>query len=330
MVATTNAPPAPTTKPPLSRLIELAARAPSTQPWRWRWRMTGAGLELHADRTRQLVLADPVGRNLVISCGAALNHLQVGAGALGWETEVERVPDGPDSSVLARIQLCRGKASDAADAELSAIESRRTDRRRFTSWPVPDERLQHLANAAAAKGVHATPLIAASERFRAELLILRALELQSTDRGLAHEQQAWVHHSAVDGIPSTALGLEPATWSGARPNRFATGVTPENASVLDGSDGLIVLCSGSDDVASWLAAGEGLSALWLMATTQGISVVPLSQVVEVDETRLNFRRDVLGGMAHPLILVRIGWQSISRSQLPRTFRRPTHDILNLS
>ena len=51
-----------------------------------------AGLELHEDRTRRLPAADPFGRNVVISCGAALHHLQVAAGALGWETEVHRVP----------------------------------------------------------------------------------------------------------------------------------------------------------------------------------------------------------------------------------------------
>ena len=41
------------------------------------------------------------------------------------------------------------------------------------------------------------------------------------------------------------------------------------------------------------------------------------------------QHDVLGGLAHPLLLVRIGWQEISRSQLPRTSRRPVADVLDL-
>jgi Nitroreductase family len=48
------------------------------------------------------------------------------------------------------------------------------------------------------------------------------------------------------------------------------------------------------------------------------------------ETRDSLQRDVLGGLAHPLILVRIGWQPISRSQLPRTSRRPVNEVLDLS
>src|SRR5678815_5003933 len=86
----------------LRRIIELACRAPSvhnTQPWRWRIR--GAELELHADRSRQLQVGDPQGRNLVISCGAALHHAQVAAGALGWEARVDRVPFGTASTLLA-------------------------------------------------------------------------------------------------------------------------------------------------------------------------------------------------------------------------------------
>ena len=325
----------PRTSPPpspelLRRFVELAMRAPSvqnTQPWRWR--ISGVGLELHSDRTRQLPFADPLGRELVISCGAALHHLQVAASALGWETDVDRLPDGPASSVLARIKLRRGERSEEADADLSAIADRCTDRRRFTSWPVPDERLHHLANVAAAKGVHAAPLLDVSERFRAELLVRRAVEYQSTDQRFALEQQQWIDHSTVDGIPSTVTPLEVSTAGGDHLSPFSPSLTGEAERVIEGADGLVVLCSGSDDPASWLSAGEGLSALWLTATTQGLSVVPLSQVIEVEETRQALQQEVLGGLAHPLILIRIGWQSISRSQLQRTSRRPVDDVLDL-
>ncbi len=319
-----------TSLPPetLRRIIGLATRAPSfhnTQPWRWR--ATGAGLELHADRARQLRVADPVGRNLVISCGAALHHLQVAAGALGWETEVRRESHQPASSLLAHIELRQGLPSEHAKTDLRAIDERCTDRRRFTSWPVPDERLSRLADIAAAQGTRAVPLLAVTERFRAELLVGRAVERQSTDRRIALEQQQWAARSAVDDLPVTLLPQVP-TASDSGTQSAGTAVLEDSQRVIEGSDGLVVLCDRSDDVASWLSAGEGLSALWLAATTQGLSVVPLSQVVEVDETRLALQH-VLGGLTHPLILVRIGWQEISRSQLPRSFRRPVNDVLDL-
>ena len=311
------------------RIVELATRAPSihnTQPWRWR--ATPRGLELHADRSRQLRAADPLGRNLVLSCGASLHHALVAAAALGWRAEVDRFPDGPDSTLLARITLRRGVPSETAGADLRAIEERCTDRRRFTSWPVPDERLQQLAHAAELQGIRALPLLDPSLRFRAELLVAKAPDLQSSDSSVTAEQRSWVDHSPVDGIPSAVLPAERPAMAGGQPSRYATGLLEHTDREIAGSDGLIVLYGAAEEPASWLAAGEGLSALWLLATTQGLSVVPLSQAIEVDQTRLGLTEQVLAGHGKPLILVRIGWQAISRSELPRTSRRPVSEVLD--
>ena len=99
---------------------------------------------------------------------------------------------------------------------------------------------------------------------------------------------------------------------------------------VEGSDGLLVLCAPTDDPAAWLTAGEGLSAMWLAATIDGLSVVPISQVIEVPETRTAFELEVLGGLARPLAVIRVGWQAISRRQLPRTPRRPLSEMLELT
>jgi len=109
--------------------------------------------------------------------------------------------------------------------------------------------------------------------------------------------------------------------------RFPDGLLTDRGREVESGDGLILFVAGVDEPATWLAAGEGLSAMWLAATVKGLSLVPLSQVIEVEETRRALRADVLDGMGHPLILVRIGWQSISRSQIPRTSRRPVSDVL---
>ena len=88
--------------------------------------------------------------------------------------------------------------------------------------------------------------------------------------------------------------------------------------MVENSDGLMAICSAADDQLSWLGAGEALSALWLQATHDGLSIVPLSQVVEVDETRQALHQDVFDGMARPQILVRVGWLETTRTRLDRT------------
>ena len=308
-------------------IVELASRAPSvhnTQPW-W-WRVWGTTLELRTDPSRQLSRSDPLGRNLMVSCGATLHHAQVAAESLGWVSTVTRHPGGTDPTLVASLVFRLGAAPDVDFQRL--IEERCTDRRRFTSWPVPDGRLQQLAAVANEWGVRALPLTDVSDRSTVERLVGRALECQSTDRGISIEQREWVDHSRQDGVPSTVLPDTEAT-EGER-GRFGVGSVQDSTREIEGSDGLIVISSAHDDKDSWLRAGEALSALWLAAVQDGLSIVPLSQVVEVDETRVALQNEVLGGIARPLILVRVGWQSISRCELPRTSRRPLGAILDLS
>ncbi|WP_028650882.1 Acg family FMN-binding oxidoreductase [Nocardioides halotolerans] len=315
----------------MRRIVELATRAPSvhnTQPWRWRAGPTS--LELYADRSRQLHEGDPDGRNLTISCGAALHHAQVAADALGWAATVTRLPDEGTPDLLAVLALEPATPSRHAAARLDAIEKRCTDRRRFTSWPVADDRLTHLAAQASSQGARALPLTDVTERFHAEMLINRAVHLQPGDDPAMVEQRSWIDRGVQDGVPSAVLPV-PDDLRTRRQSRFAGGLLDDiGGDEVEGSDGLIVLCASDDDPAAWLTAGEGLSALWLEATIDGMSVVPLSQVVEVDETRAAFHLGVLGGLARPLVVIRVGWQAISRSELPRTPRRPVAEVLELS
>lgn len=312
------------------RLIETACRAPSvhnTQPWRWR--IQGDTIELWADRDRQLPVADPDGRNLAISCGAAVHHLIVTARALGVTPSVRLLPRQVEADLFASVELASGRPATDALKTLEAIERRRTDRRRFTSWPVPEARLAHLAQAAAGWGAYAIPVVDdASARFRAELLLSRAQAAQESDRRFAREQASWVDHSATDGVPPPTTAPPSRVSSSDRPNRLAPEAQSESPGALvERSEGLVVICTVQDDQRAWLEAGEVLSALWLRATQDGLSLVPLSQVIEVPETRESLHHDLLAGMAHPQILLRIGWQEIGRAPLTPTPRRPLSDVL---
>lgn len=316
----------------LRGVVELACRAPSvrnTQPWRWRT-LGDSALELYADRDRQLPVADPDGRNLSLSCGAAIHHAIVAAGAMGMTPTVELMPDPVDTDLLARLHLFPGHPHPNAQPTLRALEQRCTDRRRFTSWPVPDTRLTHLAEAAAGWGAYAIPITDVTARFRTELLVHRAMTSQESDLRFAEEQAEWMDHSTVDGIPATTATPTPTPGArpAQRPNRFAGRPDmDEDQRLVESSDGLIAICTAHDDQHSWLQAGQALSALWLRATTDGLSIVPLSQLIEVRESRDALHNGVLAGMARPQLLVRVGWQEIARSGLPPTPRRGLDDVL---
>jgi hypothetical protein len=310
-------------------VVVLARQAPSvhnTQPWRWR--IDGQVLELRADRRRQLAKSDPAGRNLMISCGAALHHAVVAASGLGRSTSVTRFPDPEEPDLLARIRLGEDVAvAPEATGVLDAISSRRTDRRRFTSWPVPEERLDALAEAARGCRARVIPLTREDTRSTVERLAERAVEVINKDRALLAEQKAWIARADDEGIPVASL---PPRHASQRRDRFhlERAVTGEgDGAGVTTSDQVLAICTARDDAKSWLDTGETLSALWLHATLLGLSLVPLSQVIEVSETRAVLREEILAGLAHPQMLARIGWLQLTRPGLVPTPRRRVADVV---
>ena len=81
----------------LRQVAATAALAPSifnTQPGRWQ--VGRRLLRLWADHDRQLLVADPEGRLLTISCGVGLHHARVALAATGHQAAVYRLPDQMD------------------------------------------------------------------------------------------------------------------------------------------------------------------------------------------------------------------------------------------
>ena len=92
--------------------------------------------------------------------------------------------------------------------------------------------------------------------------------------------------SAVDGVPAASATPARTGRRVERPNRFLRRASwQRQPRAVESSDGLMAICTAHDDQVSWLQAGQTLSALWLQATRAGLSIVPLSQVIEVPETR---------------------------------------------
>ena len=78
----------------ITKAILLACRAPSlhnSQPWLWV--VDDGVVELFSDHTRTVRSTDSSGRQVIISCGAALGHFRVAMSAAGWDTNVDRFPN---------------------------------------------------------------------------------------------------------------------------------------------------------------------------------------------------------------------------------------------
>ena len=187
--------------------IALANRAPSvhnSQPWRWR--VSSSTIDLFPDLSRALTTVDPDGRDLLLSCGAALHHLQVALRAVGRSGEVHCLPDPSRPEHLARVEVRAGSPTAADLALARAIDTRRTDRRVFSARPVPADLTGVLAGAAAAAGADLR-VLTPGEQWDVVGLIERAAVEQSLTPGLTEEVAGWTGRprGAADGVPAASV-----------------------------------------------------------------------------------------------------------------------------
>lgn len=318
-------------------LVELACRAPSvhnTQPWRWC--TDGQFLNLYADRSRQLESTDPDGRDLLLSCGAALHHLAVASAALGWRARIRRMPNPADDDHLAAVSFQQYDAEPEDLEALEALKRRRTDRRLPSTWPVPVERLEGMVELAARAGVLALPITSQRSRTRLIDLTLKAAQVQDADDSYLRELSGWIGHSTEDGVPWTSLPVlsDSPDVGDEHPfplTRFPAGslLESEEENKEDLGAALLVLATSSDDRTSQLRAGEALSAVLIRGTGSGLAMVPLTQSLEVPETREALHEELLRDVGYPQAVIHIGWAPISEEDdgLPFTPRRPVDKVL---
>lgn len=311
-------------------IVALATRAPSlhnTQPWRWRI-VSEEVLELFAAHDRQLSVLDPRGRLMTLSLGAALHHAMVAARAVDRAVEVERFPAGGPPDLVARVHL--GGSVPAGPAEriaLSSLVARRTDRRPFSSWELPEERLRHLGEVATSYGV-TTVRLDARQRVSVERLVASAAGHHEASPVTEAELAQWWggdrEHAGVPGALVPDRLLDPLGIGRCGAGALEVGEEEDCASQ---HTAVLALCHPDDSAAGWLASGEAMSAMWLEAVSEGLGMVPVSLPVEVAEVRDRLREEVLGLLAHPQLLLQVGWPHTASSRLAPSPRRPLDDVI---
>jgi nitroreductase len=301
--------------------LRMAGRAPSvhnSQPWLWA--LGDHSVHLYIDRSRMLPVLDPTGRELVISCGAALHHARIAFAAVGWPVTVRELPRAGRPDHLATLAFTPSTVDRMDDAPTAALAERRSDRRPFRPDPVPDRLLTALAQAARQEGAALVPAL--DDRSRAELVD-------------AVQYAGSVHRE----LPEYWREFE--QWAGGNPARDVaeshTAAFSRDLSVVTAGelpvpvlgDGavLAVLATQADSYESWLRAGAALSAVLIEATGYGLATCTLSQIGEVADSRLAVRRTVLGDTGQPQLAVRIGWPVTKHHPGPRSPRRPVSESI---
>jgi nitroreductase len=329
----------PVTPDEIAFLIATAARAPSvhnTQPWRFR--VGGNVLEFHADPGRNLRQTDPDGREMLISCGAALYGLRLGLRKLGYLPVVELLPDPAQPTLIARIRPGGHAPITRHERDmLAAVPHRHTHRGPFAPVPVPARLLAGLGHDATAEDADLV-LIDQPDQVRDLVGLAAAADrAQRASPKIRAELQRWTRSAgspARDGIPAHAwAGPHSADVPAAPADVPATPAQerlPQRDFGLPGSlsrggpppSATAVLTTPGDGPADWLHAGQALQRMLLHAATRWVFASLQTQPLESPAARAELRtRLALDGM--PQMLMQLGRANTAAA----TARRPTSEII---
>lgn len=292
-----------------------ALRAPSAhnaQPWRFR--AHGASIELMADRTRALPVADPDQRELTMGCGAALFHLRLALRARGLDVAVEYLPRQPDPDLLARLHVRPGRPPSECEATLhGAIPLRHTSRAPYLDLTVPDELVERLAQDATAEGAWLVPLASESQRIRLVALVMEADHVQWSIPAFRRELAEWMRpndSTALDGVFGYAAGVDNVE---SHLDAMATRLLDlgsrravADRDLIEATPLLAVLGTDGDTPRDWIHAGEALDRVLLRAASEDLRTAFLNQAVETADTRARLG-DLVGRSGHPQAILRLGY-----------------------
>ncbi|HEX6854034.1 MAG TPA: hypothetical protein VF204_01935 [Streptosporangiaceae bacterium] len=314
-------------------VIGAAVWAPSvhnTQPWRFAVRP--GEISMYADPGRRLAVADPAGREMLISCGAALFTAQLALRYLGWVPEVAVLPDPDRPMLVARIGWSRQVPPAAYECDLYLqVAERRTHRGGFEANDLPAGLLTALGRGAARHGASLRIIADGGRKAALSAVVDAAESLLRLDAARSRELAQWASppgSSRPDGVPATAYPAVAEATDLAFPSRdFAHGHGWGTAPAVPGpllrpagTPGL--LTTPGDQPADWVSAGQALQRLLLDARSCGLAAALHTQPLELPGLRELIRVHLADG-SHPQMIVRLG----RTSQTTSSVRRPVRDVL---
>lgn len=315
------------------KAVEDAVWAPSvhnTQPWRFG--LHEARISVSADIDRRLDVADPDGREMLISCGAALYTLRSSLLALGYTPRVHLLPDPDRPHLLADVHLEPGEQPDQQTLrEHAQIRRRRSHRGGFRPDPVPAGVLSAMRHDAEREGGRLVEAVDVHVKGALAALTDAAEHVQQRTPAYKAEIARWApspRTSRTDGVQESAYPQQvPKTTPHFAARDFARGHGWGAQSAQDGGTALaglaLLVVTGGDEPADWLRAGQALQRVLLRAAERDLAAAFHTQALEIPELRAFIGTRFCGG-AYPQMLMRLG---VPEGDKLETVRRSVEEVI---
>jgi hypothetical protein len=322
----------------------LAANPHNTQPWLFR--VTASRIEVFADTHRNLGAMDVYLREMHIGLGCAVENMLLAAQANGYETQLTLIPgtlpDVSNSTPILAATLDLSPGETVVSELYTAIPHRHTDRAPYDAAHVVTTTDREALKTLSSDHPDVKVFLLTSKEKRTQFTegSIQATKDIIDDAIMAHDSAEWFRHSwkdvqqYKDGPYIDTAGVSPMMRvlvkmlppvSEETENKYwleATATTLAATPVM----GFIAVRALYDRPQA-LQAGQVWQRAHLWATTQGLSMQPVNQMVEIVDRELELTKEasmarLMDAMTEepdwkPTFAFRLGYPTMSLLKSPR-------------
>jgi hypothetical protein len=307
----------------LAFLVRYALLAPSTrntQPWQFH--VEPDVVEVLLDLSRWQRVSDPDQREMYISIGCAIENLASAAAHFGYRSALDCLVACHRPALVARLRFMPGEVPrpSVGDPRFEAITRRHTNHGAYDGRPLSAADRDAMMGVTVDPGLRIDWMEHEQQREAIDRLVMRADALLFSNPEYRAELATLIG-SGTFGTP----------WLIAMVARFAVShlvsarrMADADHKALMSSPAIGVISAHADTREAEIRVGQVLERLYLEATIRGLSLQPVSQLLETEETRAALRDLLPEPSWSPLQPFRIGYAREPRTHTPR---RALEDVL---
>jgi hypothetical protein len=301
-------------------LLQYAVLAPSshnTQPWKFR--IESNRIDLFMDETRWLKVCDDDQRELHISVGCCLENLLVAADHFGLGHQVEYLPDSSDAMHAVSIEFMA--AATERDSRLfPMIPVRHTNHGEYDGRPIQEDVLMQLSGCCTEPNIHVQLNSDHLIKHKVDELVVRADAMEFADPAFREELGYWIGQ----GVFGTSWLMSKIGKLAVTHINIGSSIAKKDSAVLMSSPVLGLIGSKDSSRETQIKVGQVYQRLSLMAASFGIWCQPMSQIVQVEETKQEVAKLQPDPHLFPQLPFRLGF---AEPEKHRTLRRNLAEVL---
>lgn len=295
-------------------LLQFAVLAPSshnTQPWKFR--IDDNRIDLFMDETRWLKVCDDDQRELHISVGCCLENLLVAADHFGVRYQVDYLPDSSNPMHAVGVEFMDG-AKEGGDSKLfQMIPVRHTNHSEYDGRPIPEDILEQLSGCCDEPKIHLQLTSDDAIKQKVDALVVQADAMEFADPAFREELGYWIGQ----GVFGTSWLMSKIGKLAVTHINMGCSTAKKDSAVLMSSPVLGLISSKDNSRETQIKVGQIYQRLSLLAASFGIWCQPMSQIVQVEETKQEVAKLQPDSHLFPQLPFRLGFGEPEKHRTPR-------------